>query len=532
MGQQKNLPIRKWVPGWLGIVTAFTVMIPILLINGTYTGSSIDISGTLGVLNEDISMAYYSASAGMAVAYPLIPKIRPIVTTKTILLSDLILQIGLSLICAQTIHIEVITICSFFIGFLKAFAMLEIIIILKPVFSPKDIRSEFYSYFYPIVFSVGQFSMVVTAQLAYSYQWQYMYYFVITLLLIAIIFILICFRYGKRPISIPFRNIDWKSLILISAVMLMTLYVATYGKTKDWFDSEKILGITLLVPVLLYFFIHRQRHSATPYLKLETLKSKKAIIGYIFMALVMFFSSSSSIISNYTNNVLKIDSVHSNALNLWLIPGFIIGAIISFWWLRLQMFRFRILIFWGMSCFTAYLTILYFGLTPDGTYEFLRLPMLLRGIGMMILFIAFGVYAVEDMKPQLMIYNAFFLISVRSVLAPALSSSFFSNIIYRIQQESSNILSETLNMQNPLTALRYDQSLNQALAQGHPLQEAQQLATTALYSTLQVQSLMLSLKIVIGYTLIFAIVLTIISRFIPFHKTLKTKAVRTGEDMA
>lgn len=532
MAQQKRLPFRKWVPRWLGIVAAFTVMIPILLINGSYTGSSIDISGALGVLSEDINMAYYAASAGMAVAYPLLPKIRPIVTTKTILLTDLILQVVFSLICARTIHIEIITICSFFIGFLKAFAMIETILILKPFFSPKDVRSEFYGYFYPIVFSIGQLSMVITAQLAYNYQWQYMYYFIIILLLIAIIFVLTCFRYGRRPIAIPFRDIDWQSVILISTIMLIILYVTTYGKTNNWFVSDKILIATLMLPFLLWIFIHRQQQNENPYLRLEVLSSPKAIIGYLFMSLVMFFSASSSILSSYTTSVLRIDSIHSNNLNLWMIPGYIVGAALSFWWLRLQIFRFRVLIFWGMSFFVAYLAILYFGLTPTGTYEFLRLPMLLRGAGMMTLFIAFGVYAVEDLKPQLMIYNAFFLIGVRSAIAPAVSASFFSNMIYRMQQQNLTILSENIEWQNPLAATRYTQSLNSALAQGNSLQDAHQLATNTLYSAVQVQSLILSLKILLGYVLLFAILVMIISRFIPFHRTLKVKVVKTGEDMA
>ena len=150
-----NVPIRPWVPRWLGIVTAFTVMLPIILINGAYTGTITEVSGTLGVLSEDISMAYYATSAGMAVAYPLIPKVRPVVTTKTILLIDLLLQVILSFICAQVNQMDIIIVCSFFIGFLKGFAMLEIILMIRPLFSPQNVRSEFYAYFYPIVFSAG-----------------------------------------------------------------------------------------------------------------------------------------------------------------------------------------------------------------------------------------------------------------------------------------------------------------------------------------------------------------------------------------
>ena len=164
-----NLPLRPWVPQWLGIVTMFVVMFPIIMLNGTYTGSMLEVSSTLGILSEDITMGYYAAAAGMAVAYPIIPKIRAIATPKTMLLTDLILQIFLSYICAQVGNMDITIICSFFIGFLKAFIMLEFIIQVRPFFSPKNVRSEFYAYFYPIVFSGGQISMALTAQLAYYY---------------------------------------------------------------------------------------------------------------------------------------------------------------------------------------------------------------------------------------------------------------------------------------------------------------------------------------------------------------------------
>ena len=93
-----NLPTRPWVPQWLGIVTMFIVIFPITLLNGAYTGSMVEVSNTLGVLSEDITMAYYSASVGMAVAYPIVPKIRTIATPKTLLLTDLLLQIFFSLV--------------------------------------------------------------------------------------------------------------------------------------------------------------------------------------------------------------------------------------------------------------------------------------------------------------------------------------------------------------------------------------------------------------------------------------------------
>lgn len=340
------------------------------------------------------------------------------------LLTDLILQIFLSYICAQVGNMDITIICSFFIGFLKAFIMLEFIIQVRPFFSPKNVRSEFYAYFYPIVFSGGQISMALTAQLAYYYQWQYMYYFTILLMLIAIIFILLFFRYAKRPMRIPYKEIDGRSMFIIAAALLFSIYIFTYGKTLDWFSSPKIRIYTIAIPILIYLFVHRQRTQEKPYVSLKPLHHHKSIIGYTFMVLVMFFSASSSLITNYLNSIIRVDSVHANSLSLMLIPGFIVGAIICFWWFRWQRWRFRYLISGGMFCYVIYLVILYFGITPYSTYEMLYFPVFLRGLGMMTLFIAFGVYVVEDLDPKLMLSNAFFLISLRSVLAPAISASF------------------------------------------------------------------------------------------------------------
>ena len=55
-------------------------------------------------------------------------------------------------------------------------------------------------------------------------------------------------------------------------------------------------------------------------------------------------------------------------------------------------------------------------------------------------------------------------------------------------------LSETITTADPLSATRYNQSLNNAITQGHPYNEAVQLATNSLYNTLQQQSLLLALK--------------------------------------
>lgn len=526
-----DLPTRKGVPQWVGVLIMFIVLLPITMLNGTYTGSVIEVSGTLGILSEDIMMAYYASAVGMAVAYPIVPMVRKAMTSKTLLLVDLMLQIILSIACANTDDIDIVVILSFFIGFLKAFVMFEFMMHIRPLFSPRNVRSEFYSYFYPIVFSGGQISMMITAQLAYYYQWQYMYYFMVLLMLIAMLLILVFFRYAKTPDSFPFRDTDWRSMILAAAALLFGIYVFTYGKTLNWFSSSKIVVYSLAAPLLVYLFMHRQGTAKVPYVSLSPLKQIKPVVGYFFMFIVMFITGTSTLVTNYMNSIIRVDSVHANAINLFMIPGFIIGAIVCFWWFRWQRWRFRYLISGGFFCFCIYLGILYFGMTPYSTYEMLFVPMFFRGLGMLTLFIAFGVYVVEDLELKVMLSNAFFLITFRSVIAPVVSSSFFNNALYHLQTKNMNTLSENLTMTTPIASDSYMKPFGQAIGQGYSYGDAGQIATNAMNTILQQQALLLSLKTIIGYALIGTLIIAVVCCFIPFHKTVKVAVVKTGDDM-
>lgn len=522
-------PFRNWVPEWLKVVVALVILIPVLLVNGAYTGSNIDISSYLGVISEDINMAYYTASVGMAIAYLVIPKVKPIATAKTIILVVLLLQVLLSLVCAQTDYIEIIITCSFFIGFFKAFSMIEIIGILMPALSPSGTRNEFYSKFYPITLACGQLSLVLTAELAYIYNWQYMYYLMVLMLLVAIIAVVICLSYARRPVRIPFKDIDWLSLFLVSVCFMAVIYATTYGKTKDWFNSENIIIAVLLIPLTGWLFVRRQ-FSAKPFLDMSILKNRNSVTVYLLSFVLMFYASFSILISSYTTGVLRLDSAHVNELYLYMIPGFVVGGIICYYWFVKEI-RMAWLIFLGFACFAVSIALLYFRITPYGLYEHLYLLMFLRGTGMLVLFVAFAIYGIYGLSPKQLIYNAFFLISSRAALAPAVGASVLTNWLYRLQQKNVTILSENVNLQNTFATTQYTSSVNTALSQGWSIEEASQMATNVLYREIQIQAVTISIKTIAGWMLILGIVL-LIGIVLYFFQFKPVKLIKMGGDMA
>ena len=163
-----GLPVRRWVPDWLALASVFIVILPVLMVNGSYTGSMLEVSNTLGTNTEDITMGYYATSAGFAIGYPIVPKVLSAIPEKMMLVVNLALQFLLSWVCARSQNVDILIVASFVIGFLKGFMMLWFIRMARFIFSPKDVRSEFYSYFFPLGMCVASFIRISSLWLSAS----------------------------------------------------------------------------------------------------------------------------------------------------------------------------------------------------------------------------------------------------------------------------------------------------------------------------------------------------------------------------
>ena len=328
--QRLDIPLRRGLPDWVGVAVVFLVLLPLTMLNGTYTGSMLEVSSTLGVYTEDITIGFYAAAAGMAVAYPIVPKILGAFSSKSLLLVDLTLQVVLSWTCAHLHSTDLMVWLSFLIGFLKGFLMLWVIRRIKLIFSPGDVRSEFYAYFYPLVFGGGQASMVITALLAYHYDWKQMYYFMMILLMLAILAVILLFRHDRPSQGIALKELHVREMLIVATGLLMLVYVVTYGKTLDWMASPRIRLFVVLGPLLIGLFLWEQLRAPSPYVSLKPLFQWKAILGYVYMVLVMLFSTSTSLLTSYMTSILRVDNTHTYTVYVWLLPGYVLGAFVCF----------------------------------------------------------------------------------------------------------------------------------------------------------------------------------------------------------
>lgn len=119
----------------------------------------------------------------------------------------------------------------------------------------------------------------------------------------------------------PLSDLHIREMFIISVGLLMLIYVINYGKVLDWMASAKLCAYIVISPILIALFIWIQHHSKNPYVSLAPLFQPKAIIGYFYMMLVMFFSTSTTLLTNYLSIILKVDSTHTYSLYIFLLPG-------------------------------------------------------------------------------------------------------------------------------------------------------------------------------------------------------------------
>ena len=141
---------HKWVPKPIMLILIIVLLLPLLTVSGIYTGNIADMVGSLGTLPEMMSYALNATTIGMATVLPLLLRTKRYFRSKELLVGSFLGLAILSLISGTTDEPVVIIISSFFMGAFKMFGMIELVIPIMFMISPKNERGKFNSIFYPL----------------------------------------------------------------------------------------------------------------------------------------------------------------------------------------------------------------------------------------------------------------------------------------------------------------------------------------------------------------------------------------------
>jgi MFS transporter, DHA2 family, multidrug resistance protein len=428
---------HRWVPNALRIPVLLLLFFVPLNLNGVYPGNTTDLYSDLGIYTETYIAAYNAIYIGMGLGFIIHMRLAARFSVKTLVLYGLTAQFFMSAACVICPYPGLIILACFLLGFCKVCALKELYSLWAAIWSKEGDRGRIY----PFVFSMalaGSYAFIwVMAELAFRYNWQYAYVLVLGIMLVAILLVLLLFEHHPPLHPLPLYQMDWMGVLLLASFMMLVNYVSVYGQVEDWFNSPSICFAFVLMPLFGLGFLLRESIVKRPALPLFLLRVRNYVPGLVLF-LISGINVPVIIQYLYAQQVLKFELTSTLSLNLYLIPGVLMGAILSGIWYRLK-WPPLLLICLGMLTCLLYNVLFYHQVTGAEGYQDFRLPSVLKGMGLVILYISLGIQTTKWMPPKYAITALGFMIIFRSFLARGLFNSGFIYLLYagRVRHLSS-----------------------------------------------------------------------------------------------
>jgi len=232
------------------------------------------------------------------------------------------------------------------------------------------------------------------------YSWPYIFYINIPIGVIAALMTLQFVRSPKFAEKKSRKEIDWWGIVFLAVAVGSLQYVLERGQEDDWFDSSTIVILTITAILGFFFFIWRELTYKNPIVELRVLKNTNLRVGTILSFILGFgLYGSTFIIPLYTQATLGWTAQQSGMLMIpaalttaFMMP--IIGQLLQRgakqqYLVALGMILFFIFCFWGYRI-----------LTPDTGADNFFWMLIVRGLGMGMLFIPITTLSLSTLKGQ------------------------------------------------------------------------------------------------------------------------------------
>lgn len=473
--------IPRRVKPWLFI---FFVLI-IQFSGGVYLAAATDMVGTKAFMQEDILMAGYASLIGMSINFAVMFRIKFRFTNRTQLLASGLVLICANLISACTASVPLLVISCLIAGWFRMQATLACNSTIQLWLTPKRDMAVFFCYVYLLVDSVIQLSGITTIYTAFFSQWEYMQWTIIGLLALMMLLVVICLKPVRAPMFIPLLGIDWLGAILWAGVMLSFTFICVYGNYFDWLDAAEIRIAALFGLACLGINLWRATFLHHPYISFQAMRNRNVIRAMVIYAVFFTLLATEHVFEHsYAAAILGFDETNLIDLNWYVFAGIIAGCGLTYFTFALRKWRYKTMTAIGFSLATLYLLWFYFFIDYGVEKEMLFLPLFFRGAASVIISIVYLTSIVQSglpfkVFPQALTINGF----TGAVMGATLGPAIIGEILSRTVAKNTSLLSSVITASNPDV--------------GHTF-------PGALYGTIQLQALVVSMKEIYGWLLMIA----------------------------
>jgi DHA2 family multidrug resistance protein len=360
-----------------------------------------------------------------------------------------------------------------------------------------------------------------------AFSWPYIFYINIPIGIIATLLTLQFVRSPKYGEKSAARDIDWLGIGLLAITVGSLQYVLEKGQEDDWFNSSTILWLSITSFLGLYFFIWRELTYKNPVVELRVLKNGNLRVGTI-LSFIMGFGlyGSTFIIPLYTQSILgwtafqagmlMVPAALTTAFMMPIIGNLLQKGVPQQYLVAAGMVLFAIFTFWGYAI-----------LTPSTSSDNFFWMLIIRGMGMGMLFIPITTLSLSTLKGQQIGQGAAFTGMMRQ-LGGSFGIALITTFLSRQMVTHGAALASHLDVNNPSVMQRVQGMQQSFMAKGMTSGEALKSSYAALQGAVAKQAAVLSYMDVFLYL---GLMFLVCVPFVLIVKGNKKKKVDLGEAM-
>ena len=390
---------REWVPKairpWI-----YVLMAVMFQLSGCfYLGASSQITGTTGLMHDDVMFIGLCNVVGVNMPFPFLFRYKFRFTNKHLLLTSALVIAVCNLLALNTTFLPLLCVLAFLAGYFKLCGTFECISNVQLWMAPGRDFKIFFPLLYIIVIGDIFLQSWIAGIVTYYYSWQMMNWLVIGLMLLIMLLVFTLTKPYRFMKPMPLISIDWLGCMLWSFCILELVWLFNYGEYYNWiYGYQWRTGVVILM-ITLFLTIGRARHIRHPYIEMAAFRYKSLLPLLVLFVVTEWLDSTPKVLQNtLTSSVLHWGWMTTNILQLVGWIGNALGCLLTLFWLKQLKQKYTSLLTIGGLFMVAYQVMMYFYVSPTLNLERLYLPTLLRSIGFAIYFTALTIH-LEELMP-------------------------------------------------------------------------------------------------------------------------------------
>jgi MFS transporter, DHA2 family, multidrug resistance protein len=342
--------------------------------------------------------------------------------------------------------------------------------------------------------------------------WEYIFYVNIPVGAIAAFLVSMFVR--ESPMFSKGKPIDWWGILLLAIGVGSLQVVLEKGETEDWFQTPYIAFLTITTVLSGIAFLWRELSTDHPVVDFRILKDRSFAIGIITsFALGFALYGSVFIFPVFCQNLLHFTAMQTGLI---LLPGGL-ATIIMMPFVGAMLKRgvpAQFMATGGFILFFVFCWLLSNSTLESGTGDFFW-PLIIRGIGMAILFVPLTTLAVQGLQGK-QIGQGTGLNNMMRQLGGSFGVAILTTLIHVKSGEVRTALLGNINPLNPAYVQRKEGLVQMLMGKGYNLLDAQQASNQMMEGNIIRQTMLVTydhMYMLIGFFVLAAIPVIYLQRF-------------------